>query len=209
MIQLIAPELHESFRDALVEMHRLRGRVFKGRLDWAVEIHGDQERDRFDLLAPHYLLQRHNGVLIGCVRFLPSTGPTMLRDTFSDLLGGEPAPARRDIWESSRFAIDLPESGAVRSTGLSPATYELFASMIEFGLSLALTRIVTVTDARMERILRRAGWPLTRLGTPRNLGSTVALAGYLEVSVESLASVRSRGGLARPVLWRPAIEGVA
>jgi N-acyl-L-homoserine lactone synthetase len=209
MIQLIAPELHDNFRDALAEMHRLRARVFRDRLDWAVEIHGDQEGDRFDLLGPHYLLQRHNGVLIGCVRFLPSTGPTMLRDTFSDLLDGGPVPARRDIWESSRFATDLPESGAVRSAGLSLATYELFAGMIEFALSLALTRIVTVTDARMERILRRAGWPLSRLGTPRNLGSTVALAGYLEVSAQSLAIVRSRGGLAQPVLWRPAIEGVA
>jgi acyl homoserine lactone synthase len=209
MIELIAPAFHDSFRAELAEMFRLRCRVLKDRLSWAVETRGDEERDRFDDLGPHYLLQRRGTALIGCVRFLPSTGPTMLRDTFSTLLDGQPAPAGPGTWESSRFAIDLPSSGEARSAGLSPATYELFAGMIEFGLAFALTQIVTVTDLRMERILRRAGWPLARLGIPRTLGPTEALAGYLEVSLDSLARVRARGGFAQPVLWRPAIDRVA
>jgi N-acyl-L-homoserine lactone synthetase len=75
--------------------------------------------------------------------------------------------------------------------------------MIEFGLSRHLTEIVTVTDARMERILRRAGWILQRIAEPRALGSTLAVAGYLEVSNESLARVRAAGGLQGPVLWAP------
>jgi len=75
--------------------------------------------------------------------------------------------------------------------------------MIEFGLSRRLTEIVTVTDARMERILRRAGWPLRRIGKPHALGNTLAVAGYLDVSVESRARVRSAGGLQGPVLWAP------
>jgi len=84
--------------------------------------------------------------------------------------------------------------------GLATATYELFAGMIEFGLSRQLTEIVTVIDARMERILRRAGWPLGRVGKTCALGSTLAVAGYLETSVASLARVRSAGGLQGPVL---------
>jgi N-acyl-L-homoserine lactone synthetase len=75
--------------------------------------------------------------------------------------------------------------------------------MIEFGLSQQLSDIVTVTDARMERILRRAGWPLRRIGEPRKLGSTLAVAGYLDVSTESLANIRAAGGLQSPVLWAP------
>ena len=68
--------------------------------------------------------------------------------------------------------------------------------MIEFGLMRQLTDIVTVTDARMERILCRARWPLRRLGSPRAIGKTLAVAGYLEVSQERLACVREAGGLA-------------
>jgi acyl homoserine lactone synthase len=70
-------------------------------------------------------------------------------------------------------------------------------------MSRQLAEIVTVTDARMERILRRAGWSLRRIGEPRTLGSTLAVAGYLEVSIESLARVQSAGGLQGPVLWAP------
>ena len=127
----------------------------------------------------------------------------MLRDTFPVLLDGAPAPINPAIWESSRFALDLPPDTPKGIHGLATATYELFAGMIEFGLSRQLTEIVTVTDARMERILRRAGWSLRPIGKPRALGSTLAVAGYLEVSIESLARVRASSGLQGPVLWAP------
>ena len=81
--------------------------------------------------------------------------------------------------------------------------YELFTGMIEFGLSRQLTAIDSVTSVQMERILRCAGWPLRRMGKPRPLGNTMAVAGYLEVSVRSLACSRSAGGFQGPVLWAP------
>jgi acyl homoserine lactone synthase len=127
----------------------------------------------------------------------------MLRDAFPALLAGESAPASSNIWESSRFALDVGTDAPKAAHGLASATYELFAGMIEFGLSRKLTDIVTVTDARMERILRRAGWPLRRIGDPQALGNTLAVAGYLDVSTESLARVRSAGGLKSPTLWAP------
>jgi acyl homoserine lactone synthase len=72
--------------------------------------------------------------------------------------------------------------------------------MIEFGSMRQLTHIVTVTDARMERILCRARWPLKRLGAPRRIGKTIAVAGYLEVSPERLRDVREAGGLSAPAI---------
>jgi len=204
MMQLITSDYYSNFIDAVTEMHRLRYRVFKGRLDWDVQFSGDMEIDEFDALHPVYLIQRASDNRVqGCVRLLPSTGPTMLRDTFPVLLDGAPAPISPSIWESSRFALDLPSDTPKATHGLATATYELFAGMIEFGLSRQLTEIVTVTDARMERILRRAGWPLRRLGKPRALGSTLAVAGFLEVSIESLTRIRSASGLQGPVLWAP------
>jgi N-acyl-L-homoserine lactone synthetase len=204
MMQLITAESYGHFVQEVTEMHRLRYRVFKERLDWDVQFSGDMEIDEFDALHPAYLIQRaRDNRVQGCVRLLPSTGPTMLRDTFPVLLDGDAAPTSPAIWESSRFALDLHPDTPKASHGLATATYELFAGMIEFGLSRQLTEIVTVTDARMERILRRAGWCLRRIGIPRALGSTLAVAGYLEVSIESLARVRSAGGLQGPVLWAP------
>ncbi|HEX5259427.1 MAG TPA: acyl-homoserine-lactone synthase [Sphingomicrobium sp.] len=201
MLQLINPECYGEFIDDLAEMHRLRYRVFKERLGWDVEVSGDMEIDEFDACRPAYLLQTDDEDRIqGCVRLLSTTGPTMLRDTFPALLDGQAAPASDAIWESSRFGVDLCTREAKTAGSIARATYELFAGMIEFGLMRRLTDIVTVTDARMERILCRARWPLKRLGAPRPIGKTIAVAGYLEVSRERLRSVRQAGGLSAPAI---------
>src|SRR6266436_4048025 len=199
MMQLITANYYGDFMDEIAEIHRLRHRGFKERLGWDVQVSSNMEIDEFDALHPAYLMQRaSDGRIQGCVRLLPTTGPTMLRDTFPALLDGVSAPASLTIWESSRFALDIQTDTPKAAHGLASATYELFAGMIEFGLSRQLTDIVTVTDARMERILRRAGWPLRRIGNPRAVGNTLAVAGYLETSIESLARVRSAGSLQGP-----------
>src|SRR5882757_7767051 len=136
MMQLITADYYGQFINELSEMHRIRCRVFKERLDWDVQISGDMEIDEFDALHPAYLIQRASDDRVqGCVRLLPSTGPTMLRDTFPVLLDGAPPPNSPSIWESSRFALDLDHDAPKATHGLATATYELFAGMIEFGLS--------------------------------------------------------------------------
>ncbi len=206
MVVLITPDRHQEFSDELSQMHRLRFKVFHQRLSWSVQVQGETEADQFDRCRPVWLLlPGPEGQIAGCVRLLPSEGPTMLRDVFGDLLVGTTAPARSDIWESSRFALELPGRTEVGAGGIAVATYELFAAMLEFGISRGLAKIVTVTDVRMERILRRAQWPLERLGPPRALGNTTAVAGLLSVSRDSLQRVRRAGNLRRPVLWQPVL----
>jgi N-acyl-L-homoserine lactone synthetase len=63
--------------------------------------------------------------------------------------------------------------------------------------------IVTVTDTRMERVLRRAGWPLERLAPPQRVGKTMALAGFLHGSRETLAAMYRQAGVEGPVLLEP------
>ncbi|MBJ7407527.1 MAG: GNAT family N-acetyltransferase, partial [Bradyrhizobium sp.] len=150
-------------------MHRLRGRVFKERLDWDVSVAGGLEIDQYDALEPTYLLALERSNVVGCVRLLPTTGPNMLADTFPVLLDGHAAPRAAGIWESSRFCVDTKTVAASAENGLREATYLLFAAMIEWAQERDLQAIATVTDLRMERILRRAGWHLDRLGAPRQI----------------------------------------
>ena len=201
MIQLITANCYGAFPNELAEMHRLRYRIFKERLGWDVQVSGDMEIDEFDACKPAYLLQKSDDNRIqGCVRLLPTIGPTMLQNTFPVLLDGKSAPTSPAIWESSRFGIDLSSRAEKTGGNIARATFELFAGMIEFGVMHGLSDIVTVTDARMERILCRANWPLRRLGSPRAIGKTLAVAGYLEVSCERLARVGDAGGLSGAVL---------
>lgn len=206
MMQLITPDCYAEFASELREMHGLRYRVFKKRLDWEVQTEGEMETDPFDSLNPVYLLLKGSDWrTCGCVRLLPTTGPTMLRDTFPTLLDEMVVPASADVWESSRFALDLPPTAPKAAGGLAQATYELFAGIIEFGLANNLSGIVTVTDTRIERILRLATWPLSRIGQPKQVGNTEAVAGFLEISYASLLRIRWRGRLNGPVLWQPVL----
>lgn len=209
MLLLITPDRYGSFAEELSQMHALRYRVFKERLDWEVETAAGMEADSFDALQPTYLLLRGPADQVtGCVRLLASTGPNMLRDTFPVLLDGQTAPAAPEVWESSRFALDQAhmEQGA---QAIARSTYELFAGMVEFGLSKTLSSIVTVTDVRMERILRRAQWPLNRIGHARTIGNTKAVAGHLEITKPALQRLRAGGGLKGPVLWMPVMNEAA
>jgi len=193
-----------EFARELAAMHRLRYRVFKERLGWEVTVSGDREVDEYDLLDPVYLLHSSGGGRIeGCVRLLPTTGPNMLRNSFPRLLGTNPPLESPRIWESSRFSLDVESDRPSTQAGLSPSTFELFARMVEFGLARGLTDIVTVTDVRMERIARRAGWPVRRIDEAQRIGSTLAVAGFLEVSQAALARLRTLGGMPGPVLWEP------
>ena len=203
VIALTRPALLSNSELAL-GMHRLRRRVFKDRLDWTVSVSNGLEADQYDALSPTYLLGIDGQDVVGCVRLLPTTGRNMLADTFPVLLDGGAAPTSTRIWESSRFCVDTQNVAATAQNGLKEATFLLFAAMIEWGQQHDLRAIATVTDLRMERILRRAGWSLDRLGGPRQIGATKAVAGLLPVTDDALGAIRAAGNISRPVIETPA-----
>jgi acyl homoserine lactone synthase len=222
VIALTRPALLKH-SELAVGMHRLRRRVFRDRLDWKVSESEGLEVDQYDALTSTYLLGvdrsacsdhpvRRPGAgrdIVGCVRLLPTTGPNMLANTFPVLLDGRAAPEHAKIWESSRFCVDTQNVTAAAENGLKQATFLLFAAMIEWGQQHALQAIATVTDLRMERILRRAGWHLDRLGEPRQIGATKAVAGLLPVTDDALRAIRAAGKISRPAIDAPSSVALA
>jgi N-acyl-L-homoserine lactone synthetase len=203
VIALTRPALLRN-SELTLGMHRLRRRVFRDRLEWDVSVSDGLEVDRYDALSPTYLLGIDRQDVVVCVRLLPTTGRNMLADTFPVLLDGRAAPTSNRIWESSRFCVDTKNVQATAENGLREATFLLFAAMIEWGQQHDLQAIATVTDLRTERILRRAGWGLDRLGEPRQIGTTKAVAGLLPVTDEALGAIRAAGNISRPLIDTPA-----
>ncbi|HTR11290.1 MAG TPA: acyl-homoserine-lactone synthase [Paraburkholderia sp.] len=161
------------------EMYRLRARVFRDRLGWDIPTIAGMEIDGYDALGPHYMLiQDPAGKVRGCWRLMPTEGPNMLRDTFSQLLQGKAAPASRNIWELSRFAI---ESGNDQSFGFADVTIGAMRAVVSFADRAGIQSYVTVTTTPIERLLRRTGIELTRLGAPMRIGVENAVA--LEIAM--------------------------
>ncbi|MDX3809050.1 MAG: acyl-homoserine-lactone synthase TraI [Bosea sp. (in: a-proteobacteria)] len=175
-----------SLRD---KMHQLRARVFDGRLGWQVRIEQGRERDEYDALNPTYILALTDRTeVVGCARLLPTTGPTMLSETFPQLLAEGGLQGKPSMVESSRFCVDTRGEGR-GGRFLHEATLTMFAGIIEWSVTNGFDEIVTATDVRFERILQRAGWPMTRLGGVELIGETLSIAGVLPANAASFERV--------------------
>jgi acyl homoserine lactone synthase len=193
MIRIVTKDNAERHVSSLYQMHRIRKTVFKDRLGWDVTVSGELEFDEYDALGPSYLLSIDRyGTLNGCVRLLPTTGPNMLRDIFASFVTKAAVPRGERVWEASRFAVSGNTTAA--EAGLSQTTYDLLIGVLKFGLSNGISTIACVVDVRMERILRRAGWQLERLGPAHRIGNTIAMAGQLDVSAQILRQLEARVG---------------
>ncbi|UWU19526.1 acyl-homoserine-lactone synthase TraI (plasmid) [Rhizobium sullae] len=189
-ITIVSPDLYEQHSGLLTKMHRLRAEVFGSRMGWDVTVAAGKERDRYDALGPTYVLAIDAERVAGCARLLAASGPTMLEDTFPQLLAGGSLAAHAGMVESSRFCVDTSLEAGRGGGQLHMATLTTFAGIIEWSMANGYDGIVTATDLRFERILTRAGWPMTRLGEPAPIGNTIAVAGSLLADHASFERVR-------------------
>lgn len=135
-----------------------RADQFKTRLEWDVSVNSDgQERDEYDDLNPLYVIwEKADGTHGGSMRFLPTTGRTMVNDHFLNLTDGVAFQSPL-IWECTRFCLS-------RDTDPGTAAALMLAGgevMQNFGVR----HFVGVFDARMVRIYNRIGAAPEVLGT--------------------------------------------
>lgn len=186
----IPPDRYVDHSNHLRQMHRLRAAVFGERLEWDVSITEAGERDEYDDLDPTYILAVTDGQkVVGCARLLPTLGPTMLEQTFPQLLASGSLTASASVIESSRFCVDTTLAAGRGGGQLHLATLTMFAGIIEWTIANGYNEIVTATDLRFERILNRAGWPMKRLGEPVVIGNTTAVAGRLSAGRKTFERV--------------------
>ena len=99
--------------------------------------------------------------------------------------------------ESSRFCVETSVISSPEASGqgqaLHGATWTLFAAIIEWSMANGYSELITATDLRIERILRRASWPMERVGEPKPIGNTRAVVGLLPTDRTSFESVRPAG----------------
>jgi N-acyl-L-homoserine lactone synthetase len=198
----------------LRDMHRLRARVFEGRLGWDVRVRNGEERDRFDDLDPaHVVCLDHMGEVVGCMRLLQTTGPHMLADVFDVLLDGEPPLRSSRIWEATRFCVDTNRLNLGRGpNSIAGVTSEVMIGAFEYAMEAGVADAVAVIDPVMNRVMKRSGnAPYDYLGTPKQVGKVVAMAALMDCSQERIDRIRDYAGIHHDVFLNPdrvgALEG--
>jgi len=206
MIIVIDGTNRHLYTRLLDEMFALRARVFGQRLGWEVEIRDGREIDQFDALDPAYVIGvNDDNKVVSCVRALQTTGPHMLSDVFSSILGGEPPLRSATIWESTRFCVDteILDRGKTRGS-ISYATCELMAGSLEYARDSGISDIVTVIDPVMNRVLKRSDCaPYGYVGNTTPMGKVSAMAALLDCSEDRIERTRQFAGIEGEIFVDP------
>ena len=173
-------------------MHRDRAAQFRDRLKWDVQVDAAGfEREQYDDLNPLYVIwEMQDGTHGGSMRFLPTSGRTMVHEHFPALLGG--ADIRSDhIWECTRFCT-AKDAGANVAATLMIAGGELM-------WAFELPHLLGVFDARMVRIYKMIG------ASPQVLGSNGESRDKISVGLRQFihtdrAKVLRRAGVSSDML---------
>jgi acyl homoserine lactone synthase len=150
MLRYIYADALHHFPLLAETMFRDRAEQFHRRLGWevAVDEHGE-ERDEYDDENPLYVIwEGADGRHGGSMRFLPTTGPTMVNDHFRHLTGGVRIVSPL-IWECTRFCL-APSADRRASAALVLGAGEVMETF-------RLKHFIGAFDARMERIYRLLG----------------------------------------------------
>ncbi|MEO0774577.1 MAG: acyl-homoserine-lactone synthase [Pseudomonadota bacterium] len=168
-------------------MFRDRACQFKSRLDWDVSVDANgHERDEYDALNPLYLIAAcPDGRHQGSMRFLPTTGRTMINDHFTHLIGGGTIESPM-IWECTRFCLAKGAPSRVAAA--------LVLGGGEVMRQCGIDHFVGVFDARMVRIYGRIGWPPEVLGSAGEGRDRVSV-GLWSKTLQNRARIAAQAGV--------------
>jgi acyl homoserine lactone synthase len=201
MIVVIEQHNSEQYSSLLDEMFRLRARIFRDRLKWDVQVVNGMERDKYDDEGPVYLVYVDDETrrIKGSLRLLPTTGPTLVADTFGDTLPDAAYLSAPTIWECTRFCLDdaILERGSREDLHFASAV--LIAALGEVAIGAGIESILGNFDSAMVRLYRLIGCEVEILGSTRRYGQPVYL-GLFPVSESILSRIKSRMKCAHPIL---------
>jgi acyl homoserine lactone synthase len=193
MIVVVQQHNASEYAALLEQMFRLRASVFHDRLAWDVNVVNGMERDRYDNESPVYIIytDQDRRRVIGSLGLLPTTGPTLVNDFFSDTCPDAVQLASPAIWECTRFCIDEDYLGLGNREELILASGVLLAALGEVALEAGTQSIIGNFEPKMLRLYRRIGCEVEVLGSTDRYGETVYL-GSFPVSEPILQQLKAR-----------------
>lgn len=138
-------------------LFHLRKRVFKDRLDWAVDCTDEKEIDAYDTHDANYILGKYCGEVICGVRFIEIDKPNMLKCGVFNSFFNNMKVSTGNFLEASRLFIDK-ELMIKLKLSHHPVCALIFVAMINFARRNNYDGVYSIVSEAMLIIYRRAGW---------------------------------------------------
>ena len=179
-----------DFPELADQMFRDRAVQFRDKLGWDLSVDAaGREIDAYDAQNPLYVMLRDaDGRHLASGRLLPTTGPTMIADHFSDLTDGVEIESPL-IWEVTRVFVARHDREAIRHAAA------LMWAGCRFGLRAGVQFFVSVTPTPMTRVFGACGWPAEIIGRRDYEGDGEICACLWELNEEVCERLAKRAGL--------------
>ncbi len=145
----------------LVDMHRVRTKIFRDRMGWDVEVNDmELEVDDYDLPDTIYILHFDTlGQVTGTWRFLFTDQPSMIRNIWPLYCETLPLPISDTMIETSRFGVHSETQNSLdRQKQVNFATAEMIVALIETCILCGITDMYTLYNVKIRRLLERIGF---------------------------------------------------
>lgn len=202
MIVIIEPFNAHEYSSLMEKMFRLRALIFRKRKKWDVEVVDGKERDKYDDLGPVYIIYTDDGAkeVRGSLRLLPTTGPTLVSDVFSDTIPYAANLSAPTIWECSRVCVD-EKIVADGYDGIVHATAVLLGALGDVAIKAGIESIIGNFDAPGLRLYRRIGCEIDVIGRTSRYGKPIYL-GLHHISGDIVGRIKTKYDDARSTIAR-------
>jgi len=180
MILVIEQYNAHEYPRLMDQMFQMRARVFHDRLRWNVRVVDGRERDKYDDEGPVYVIYTDDRMreVKGSLRLLPTTGPTLLADIFSDTLPAGVHLSAPTIWECTRFCLDDRSLASGIGHQLLLDSTALIAGSFEVAMRAGIETIIGNFDSSMLRLYRQLGCEVEVLGSTLRYGGAIYLGSH-------------------------------
>jgi N-acyl-L-homoserine lactone synthetase len=197
MIFIVNAENRAFFEKDLAQMHRHRKAVFVDRLGWNVPVIDGKEIDAYDRPETVYLIARseHDSQVLASARLLPTLAPHLMGEVFAHTCTSA-RPSGANIWEASRFCSSPLTPGRRERLRL---LWNMLCAIMETSLLFGIEQIIFTANSMLLPLALECGWQAATLGPTLPDGDDEFTAVHVRITVEGLASLRQRFGIAGPV----------
>jgi N-acyl-L-homoserine lactone synthetase len=199
MIHVITAANRALYGPQLLQMHRLRAKIFVGEMGWnrPVAADGGEYDEGDDDRAIYFLAIDANGEVEAGIRARPTDDWCMAADVFPHFVGPDEESVRNpDVWEMAR----LFAARNVRGPEGFNRRGEVRLAIIEKAVQCGIRRIIGMSEVYLVGPAMRSGWRLRVCGLPQSYGEGDAVAVEVEASPGAVEELMERLALTESVM---------